>query len=100
MPRRNVFVDKKIRYVKINDKYKSCFFILTQIGRDRVEVERTIEEFMQLYTVMKEIFTQENFPKHPLPKFQGFYSEGDVTNPTQNFLLNDNKSEYIEKWLD
>lgn len=42
---------------------------------------------------MKEIFTPENFPKHPLPKFLGLYSQGEVSNtPTQNFLLNDNKS--------
>lgn len=38
LPRRNVFVDKRIRYIKVNDKYKSCYFILSQVGNDRVEV--------------------------------------------------------------
>ena len=76
LPRRNIFVDKKVRYVKIGEKYRGCFFILTQIGNARAEVERTLEEFTKLYTTMKEIFTPENFPKHPLPEFHGLLTPG------------------------
>lgn len=35
LPRRNIFVDKKLRYLKENDKYKPYYFILTQIGESR-----------------------------------------------------------------
>ena len=52
-----MFVDKKVRYVKMGEKYKGCLFILTQIGNARAEVERALEEFTKLYTTMKEIFT-------------------------------------------
>lgn len=35
LPRRNIFIDKKLRYLKENDKYKPYYFILTQIGDAR-----------------------------------------------------------------
>jgi hypothetical protein len=43
LPHINVFVDKTVRYTKINDKYKCCYLILTQLGNGRAEIERTFE---------------------------------------------------------
>jgi hypothetical protein len=89
LPRRNVFVDRKVRYQRTGDKYRSCYFILTQIGNSRFEAQRTIEEFQSLYSVLSEMFTPENFPKHPLPLPLGLLggdSEGNLSENLQNWF--------------
>jgi hypothetical protein len=68
LPRRNVFVDKKVRYLREGDKMKSCYFILTQVGNSRFEALRTVAEFQTLHAKLADIFTAENFPKHVLPR--------------------------------
>ncbi len=89
LPRRNVFVDRKVRYQRTGDKYRSCYFILTQIGNSRFEAQRTIEEFQSLYSALSEMFTPENFPKHPLPLPLGLLggdSEGNLSENLQNWF--------------
>lgn len=89
LPRRNVFVDKKVRYMRVGEKFKSCYFILTQIGNSRFEAQRTIDEFQVLYTTMSETFNSENFPKHVLPLPLGLLgpeAEGNLSDNLQSWF--------------
>ena len=68
LPRRNIFVDKKLRYVKENNKYKPYYFILTQIGDVRFEIQRKHKDFIVLESEIQGIFNAKNFPKNQAPK--------------------------------
>lgn len=90
LPRRNVFVDKRVRYLREGDRYRSCYCILTQIGNSRFEVLRTIEEFQELYAGLAETFKAENFPKHMLPRPIGLMGAD----------LEGNLSDHLETWFE
>jgi hypothetical protein len=68
LPRRNIFVDKKLRYIKENDKYKPYYFILTQIGDARFEVQRKQKDFINLDASIQEVFNPKYFPKNQAAK--------------------------------
>ena len=44
LPRRNVFVDRKVYYMKEGDRQKCCYSILSQIGYNRFEAFKTIAD--------------------------------------------------------
>lgn len=54
-----------------------CYFVLAQIGNDRFEAERTIEEFNYLENQMIDIFSSKNFPKLTFPKINDFITKAD-----------------------
>ena len=59
LPRRNIFVDKKLRYIKNEfGIFKYYYFIFTQIGNSRFEVQRTYLEFEQLFFKMISVFNE------------------------------------------
>lgn len=89
LPRRNIFIDKKLQYLKNpNGTIKVCYFIFCQIGNNRFESSRTYKEFIKLEEDLQETFNEKNFPKVSLPKIKKSES-AEATN----------QSDVLEEWL-
>lgn len=95
LPRRNIFVDKKLRYVKENDKYKPYYFILTQIGDARFEIQRKQKDFMNLDSAIQEVFNAKYFPKNPGVKIGDIVKKYKSQN-TPNMLINNSLEDVSE----
>lgn len=89
LPRRNIFIDKKLQYIKNpNGTVKICYFIITQIGKQRFQASRTYKEFLKLQDDLGLIFNEKNFPKLMLPRIK----------KTETSELS-NQSDVLEEWL-
>ena len=78
-----------MQYLKNNSgNVKPYFFILTQIGVERFESSRTVEEFIKLDQDLCEYYSEKNFPKLIFPKLKNIEDE-----------LPQNRSAILETWL-
>ena len=93
LPKRNTFVNKRVRAKIVNESIKYYFHIITQLNTQRFEVERKYSEFEELDYSLGMHFSEQNFPKLKLPRLK----KADFNRLGEND--DSRRAEILEDWL-